>query len=872
MLRSEAIKQFLAREAPEFADLYHLGMEVQVNVAQDEGELVQGEYNGVPWSGWREPGTKAPIWKNFRIPWRANSEPEYEDREMKFSTDHIQSIGMTGWNWKERRSEWVGFDFDTLVDHVEGLTIKQIDEIKAALYDIPWVTIRRSKGGLGLHIYVFLHVDGVRTHTEHAALARAVLGEMDSLVSVDLRSAVDKLGGILWCWHRDCKPGGLRLLKQGAKLDRIPENWRDHEDVVAGRGHMVKGMGGIEALVSAIQSVPLETAHLDFIKWLREQPEFSQWDSDRRMLVTHTKVLERAHKQLGLKGIFYTNATGKDLPNDKNCFLFPIRGGAWVVRRFGLNAKEHASWSADAKGWTKCLFNHPCDLDTAAAAHDGIENVKSGYVFRTAFKAMAALNDLGVTHFDIAPNLGGRKAEIQKLRNGKLVFRMARDAHDAGMDGWLPNKRGDMWERILEVEEEQELPEPPDEMIRHVVASNEDAGWYILSRAEWIREPRSNVVSVLKSQGMKAGEVEGVLGLTVLNPWILENMPFKPEYPGGRRWNRDAAQLAFKPQVGPHPTWDSVLNHVFSSLDYSVQQNAWCQANAVARGADWGRLWVAAIFQEPMRPLPYLFLHGPQASGKSTLHEALHLLFANPRRGCVRADNALRSKEGFNGELAGAVLGIIEEINLRESKGAYDRVKDWTTARTIPIHPKGGTVYDLPNSLHFIQCANDPSHCPVQSGDTRITMVYVGRPEVEVSKGELMERLREEAPYFLHTVLNLELPHCAERLTVPVIETAEKEDQIDTNKSELERFIEEECYVVEGAATQVSHFYEAFFKWLPLDQHAYWTQRRVAREMPITHPKGRYTGEGQIHFGNISLIPTAPGPRLVRRGDRLAAE
>ena len=271
-----------------------------------------------------------------------------------------------------------------------------------------------------------------------------------------------------------------------------------------------------------------------------------------------------------------------------------------------------------------------------------------------------------------------------------------------------------------------------------------------------------------------------------------------------------------------------------------------------------------------MRPLPYLFLHGPQASGKSTLHEALQLLFANPRRGCVRADNALRSKEGFNGELAGAVLGVIEEINLRLSKGAYDRVKDWTTALTIPIHPKGGTVYDLPNSLHFIQCANEVSHCPVQSGDTRITMVYVTRPETEVSKGELMERLREEAPGFLHQVLNTQIPHCAERLTIPVIETAEKEDQVDANKSELLRFIDEECHAVDGCATQVTKFYEAFFLWLPLDQHQYWTKRRVAREMPVEHPKGRYTGEGQIHFGNLSLVATESGDRLVRRGDRLA--
>ncbi len=45
--RTEAIKNFLtAATHPDLADLYYDGMEVQVNVAQDAGERVEGEYLG----------------------------------------------------------------------------------------------------------------------------------------------------------------------------------------------------------------------------------------------------------------------------------------------------------------------------------------------------------------------------------------------------------------------------------------------------------------------------------------------------------------------------------------------------------------------------------------------------------------------------------------------------------------------------------------------------------------------------------------------------------------------------------------------------------------------------------------------------------
>ena len=57
--------------------------------------------------------------------------------------------------------------------------------------EIPWVTVRKSTGGNGIHLYVFLPDVPTANHTEHAALARAVLGQMSALVGFDFKAKVD---------------------------------------------------------------------------------------------------------------------------------------------------------------------------------------------------------------------------------------------------------------------------------------------------------------------------------------------------------------------------------------------------------------------------------------------------------------------------------------------------------------------------------------------------------------------------------------------------------------------------------------------------------------------------------------------------------
>jgi len=171
---TEAIRSFLtARRAthngPDLIDLYleHAShLETQVNVAAGNGWPVDGK-RGSFTDGIDE-------WFNLRIPSNASDKPHFRDYEIRYPFDlHAEAIGSTGWDWNNRTSRFFGYDFDSITGHAAGVgvTVDELDRIREAAQAIPWVSVRRSTGGKGLHLYVVLS-EGIETenHAVHAAL------------------------------------------------------------------------------------------------------------------------------------------------------------------------------------------------------------------------------------------------------------------------------------------------------------------------------------------------------------------------------------------------------------------------------------------------------------------------------------------------------------------------------------------------------------------------------------------------------------------------------------------------------------------------------------------------------------------------------
>jgi len=468
---------------------------------------------------------------------------------------------------------------------------------------------------------------------------------------------------------------------------------------------------------------------------------------------------------------------------------------------------------------------------------------------------------------ELKPEFYQRPAKLRIFPENKLKISFEWHRGDEQLEGWHYDEKKSLWERIVTCEEVDEYNFDVDHIIRHLVSNERDAGWFILSRSGWTFENRQHVVDVLTSNGLKRGAISKILGSSILDNWELVNIPFQEEYPGNRQWNKHPASLAFEPLQGQHPTWDLVYSHCGKNLNDAVRAAEWCKQYGILSGADYLLTWTASLFQFPLEPLPYLFFYGPQNSGKSTFHESLSLLFRN---GYARADVALTSKGSFNGELEGAVLCVVEEVNLQKSKESYEKIKDWVTASTISIHPKGRTPYLSQNTTHWIQCANNPGFCPIFPGDSRIVVTSISPIGGVIPKKLFIERLTEEARYFLYTLLNLKISLPIDRLRIPVLSTQQKEVQQEINASILDVFIAENCYRIDGHAIPFAEFYEKFMQIVPMHERGYWSQRRVALCIPEDIPRGK-TGQFNVTcLGNMTWEQNAtPRVKLARIEGRL---
>ncbi|KKL09659.1 hypothetical protein LCGC14_2563650, partial [marine sediment metagenome] len=477
--------------------------------------------------------------------------------------------------------------------------------------------------------YVYLDPPVKTTnHNEHAALARAILGQLAAQTRFDFINKVDICGGNMWVWHRKMKgTDGLKITKQGRPLTNVPKNWRDHVKVITGR--RCKNLPQeieesskehtnldrmFEELTGQYIKEPLDPDHKKLIDFLREGGCMWWWDQDNNMLVTHTFHLKEAHDVLNLKGIFTTAATGTERGHDHNCFLYPLRKGSWVIRRFTPGVKETNSWDQDGGGWTRCFYNLDPDLSTAGRSNEGIEHPSGGYVFREAENAQKAALQLGV---DLAlPNFAlSRTAKMKEHKDGRLIVEINRESTDnpEKLLGWLED--GKSWKRIFGVAISSPVDSTQksfDDVVRHLVSEqHKDAGWVIKADGRWIEEPLAHIKLGLRALNVTSKDISIVLGDNIFKRWTLVSKPFQSEYPGDRQWNRDACQLMFnisKRDDLHYPTWSKILNHVGDSLTPDLVKNNWAVTNGIVTGADYLKCWIASIFQKPDEPLPYLYL------------------------------------------------------------------------------------------------------------------------------------------------------------------------------------------------------------------------------------------------------------------------
>ncbi len=432
------------------------------------------------------------------------------------------------------------------------------------------------------------------------------------------------------------------------------------------------------------------------------------------------------------------------------------------------------AWSFEAPGKYTLRFGGAPSLNVAARAAGGIPTVKGFQLTAETFAIMLGYFGIVLT---LPTCFADRPILVTQARGG-LDVRVPAEDGDSVTD-WARDKQN--WTLLVRV------PTAPadtcDELIR--VVSPES--WFIRTRdGRWCEASAPSVKNVLQSEGYSKPDAEVIMGHALRDAWTMVSRPFTCEYPDRRTWNKHAPQLRYKPRYGDCPTWLRVLEHLGRDLDSAVRE---ADLPTVTTGASYLEAWMAAIVQKPSCRMPFLFFWSPeQDSGKSSFHESFELLVT---RGVVKADRVLTSTSGFNGELQGAVLAVVEETDLSKSAVAYARIKDLTTSLNIQIRALYRSPFDVENCTHWCQTANSPGACPIEVGDSRVVSIRVDPLATIIPKHQLQAKLVEEAPAFIHRLVHFPLPRPIGRLALPPLETASKRATIEANKPALVRVVEE---------------------------------------------------------------------------------
>lgn len=785
----EAITNFLANrkeDSPFLLSRYNTSLESQIMTSTDgDKDEDTGKYV--------DPDT-GETWGNIRWPYQAGTDPTYNDPNITFSpAARVDRLGTTWWDFERKRSVAVGIDIDSIDGHAATTTTnnsQDIDNIVEKLSALDYVTIVRSTGGKGLHVYVFFdpaNQPEAKNHHEHTIVARKTLQLISDEIGYNLKAHVDCVGSVFWIWAKKSPAGhdGFSLVKEGGFLDgnrlatiKLPQP-------------SVRGKGMVD-----FETVDLDDEHLRILEAIQEQPFYFNIRHDMNLIHAHTCAIKDAIAAgLEIAGDFITNSNGDD-PMSANCFLAPQKGGSFRVVRFGQTQHE--------PDWNFKNGKNFCILNEQVSYQEVVSNLSSG-------KRSGKYEITPEAAKEIAKQLGEPLAHSVPEDVWAVLVDGGVELHSKqGCDGW--SKSGKTFKVEIKAKEKGDLNSrllaKADDQIRYVIQDGNPRGWYQrLTDGSWLQHKSYSEVSCIVS-GIFGEFADKAHQLMLQNPWKLVRIPFEQEYCGNRRWNLDAPQLKVEPAEsgGDHPHFDMIMDHVGKDLNKAVLEDEWCRKANIRTGADFLRTWLACLIHHTDQPLPYLFLVGPQNSGKSVFHECTRYLFTH---GITSANSALTS--GFNAELAGCFLVYVEERDLADKRyNAYEKIKEWVTGRDLAITEKYQTPYTTQNYLHFVQMANSSSHLPLEDGDTRVIALEVPALTKPVPKAIMEEHLVAEAPRFLRTLLNTTVPPPNSRLRIPAIQTETKSRMERQAMSPLMGFTVDRMYNIDGHKILLEDFYDRY--------------------------------------------------------------
>lgn len=207
------ISEYIAAQCRDFPwfSLEHETVILGRTVSDDDDPLLSDEYfarhakqaqrNGYP----ELPKVQIPGWCT-------------PDSDLPYPPHLVARIGQSGWNYIQQTVAHVCYEFDLASEHkTTGISAEELAEVREALSALPYVEVRLSTGGNGLHVRIRLtHPVPAPTRAEYQATLRHVFAYLcEQQPDLGLQQKIDPMAlgrGNLWIWSNRMTADSFRLL------------------------------------------------------------------------------------------------------------------------------------------------------------------------------------------------------------------------------------------------------------------------------------------------------------------------------------------------------------------------------------------------------------------------------------------------------------------------------------------------------------------------------------------------------------------------------------------------------------------------------------------------------------------------------------
>lgn len=187
---------------------------------------------------------------------------------------------------------------------------------------------------------------------------------------------------------------------------------------------------------------------------------------------------------------------------------------------------------------------------------------------------------------------------------------------------------------------------------------------------------------------------------------------------------------------GQWPNIKLFLEHIFQSKNTSGETLY-----------EFGLDYIQLTYFNPMQRLPIICpVSRERNTGKSTFLNFLQLIF--------KENMSILDNERFTGKFTShfvhkLIVALDEGFIPIEQKLMKERIKNYSTGRTVWLEGKGSNASEIYNFMHLIMCSNDESNfMQIDEGENRFCVLKV--PTLPFDDPQMLQKMEAEIPAFLY--------------------------------------------------------------------------------------------------------------------------